>query len=241
MIKVEDTLFRVPKSILTKESPVFDGMFSVENQSEGGDDDHPIVLEGYESRDFGRLLKLLMPDPFTFSVPVLSKEEWISVLKLSTIWQMDKAKNLSIASLSGLALSPIEKIDLARKYRIPNWLREGVTSLAESFGDKTISEIADQIGWQTTALILFVRDSVQPEPPGTVSTGSVATLAGAMCWYCGGAIYTERNFYKCNAKCASATPPNPPPTNGPRGFANKSLDFSATILEVFGDELKELE
>jgi BTB/POZ domain len=108
MTQVENTLYRVPKVVLTRESPVFDGMFSVESQLEGRDDDHPIVLEGYKSHDFGHLLKLLMPEyvylslprlnfdlistasPLAFSIPLLSKEEWTSVLKLSTIWQMAK-------------------------------------------------------------------------------------------------------------------------------------------------------
>ena len=61
IIKVEDRLFKVPRQLLTRESPVFEGMFSMESEAEGKDDDHPIVLEGYESRDFSSLLKLLLP------------------------------------------------------------------------------------------------------------------------------------------------------------------------------------
>ena len=83
--------------------------------SEGQDGDHPIVLEGYKKDEFTSLLKVMYPryvhvmfiyiDPFfyrwTFNRASslisgtnieldLQKEEWVSVLKLSTIWNMTK-------------------------------------------------------------------------------------------------------------------------------------------------------
>jgi hypothetical protein len=85
--------------------------------SEGQDVDHPFVLEGYKKDDFTSLLKVMYPtyvhvmfiytgiDLFfylwTFDRASslisgtnlelqLKKEEWVSVLKLSTIWNMTK-------------------------------------------------------------------------------------------------------------------------------------------------------
>ena len=85
--------------------------------SEGQDRDHPIVLERYKKDEFACLLKVMYPTyvhamfiyiPFftcervwTFDRATslisgkdldlhLKKEEWVSVLKLSTIWNMTK-------------------------------------------------------------------------------------------------------------------------------------------------------
>ena len=84
-------------------------------RSEGQDRDHPIVLEGYKKDEFTCLLKVMYPTyvvhvificinlflPVDFDrarslIPggtlelQLRKEEWVSVLKLSTIWDMTK-------------------------------------------------------------------------------------------------------------------------------------------------------
>jgi hypothetical protein len=68
-----------------------------------------------------------------------------------------------------MSLSPIEKILLAREYRVPAWLREGAASLAESFGDHKINDIGTQIGWRATALILLARGLYRAEVGGKCS------------------------------------------------------------------------
>jgi hypothetical protein len=99
-------------------SEVFADMFLLPSglamRSEGQDRDHPIVLEGYKKDEFTCLLKVMYPtyvhvificidfiylwtfDRARFLTPdgtldlQLKKEEWVSVLKLSTIWDMTK-------------------------------------------------------------------------------------------------------------------------------------------------------
>ena len=83
--------------------------------TEGQSKEHPIVLEGYKKDEFACLLKVMylmyvliiftQLDPSTylwdcrasslFSAMTLDdlclgKEEWVSMLKLSTIWNMEK-------------------------------------------------------------------------------------------------------------------------------------------------------
>ena len=91
-------------------------MFIVGSGTQGHSKEDPIVLEGYKSNDFDALLKLLVPRyersggtdhivyqalprvrPFEPSPPHLSKEEWISVLTLSTIWEISKVGALCSA------------------------------------------------------------------------------------------------------------------------------------------------
>jgi len=79
--------------------------------TEGQDREHPIILEGYKKDEFSCLLKVriyvliifIKLDPTYLRVCrasslissttlnlCLGKEEWVSVLKLSTIWNMEK-------------------------------------------------------------------------------------------------------------------------------------------------------
>ncbi|KAH6890236.1 hypothetical protein BKA70DRAFT_871442 [Coprinopsis sp. MPI-PUGE-AT-0042] len=136
-------------------------MFSVNNGTDGHSDDHPIVLEGYKSQDFDALVRIIVPKPLEPSPPKLAKEEWISVLKLSTIWQMDKIRALAIEGLSRFDLSPLEKIVLAREYTVSKWLSSGVTTLVGTLDKFKIEDIAQTIGWETTARIYAAHSAFQ--------------------------------------------------------------------------------
>ena len=80
--------------------------------NEGHDKEHPIVLDGYKKDEFACLLRIMYPtyvyifffmhiDPFSYlwissrpraliSGLSMEKEEWVSVLKLSSIWIMNE-------------------------------------------------------------------------------------------------------------------------------------------------------
>ncbi|KAH6907565.1 hypothetical protein BKA70DRAFT_1283427 [Coprinopsis sp. MPI-PUGE-AT-0042] len=144
-------------------------MFEVGDASggEGESDVKPIVLTGYRSKDFDSLLKVLLPQPFEPSPPSFEKSQWVSVLKLSTVWQIDKARTMAIEKLSALDLSPIEKIQHARDYRVSKWLIEGATALANSSESLELGDIASAVGWKTTALILSARNTTsKPKASG---------------------------------------------------------------------------
>ena len=98
-----------------------------ETPCEGQDRDHPVVLEGYKKDDFACLLKVMYPTYvhvifiyihffFTFDRAGslisgtnlelhLKKEEWVSVLKLSTIWNMTKVSRKQSLRLDRLTLN----------------------------------------------------------------------------------------------------------------------------------------
>ena len=117
-MQVEDRLFCVPRYGFVQSSEIFAGTFRLSagpgGNTEGQDREHPIVLEGYKKDEFACLLKVMYPTyvVITFvqvNLPIcglvcrarsliagtavalrLEKEEWVSVLKLSTIWNMEK-------------------------------------------------------------------------------------------------------------------------------------------------------
>ncbi|KAH6908584.1 hypothetical protein BKA70DRAFT_1280242 [Coprinopsis sp. MPI-PUGE-AT-0042] len=167
IFKVEDELFSIPRTCLTDHSEVFDAMFALDTSGdhiEGESDDHPIVLEGYSSRDFQSLLKVVFPRHLLISIPNLPKTEWVGVLRLSTPWQMHDVRKLAIDELSAMALTPLEKITLARENRVPRWLAEGVRTLVENIGDYHIEEIGAVLGWDTTARVFAASTASNSKP-----------------------------------------------------------------------------
>ncbi|KAH6911852.1 hypothetical protein BKA70DRAFT_1268680 [Coprinopsis sp. MPI-PUGE-AT-0042] len=167
VIEVEQCLYSIPKQALVAQSPWGDA-----SGGEGESDVKPIVLTGYRSKDFDSLLKVFFyhscsPRPFEPSPPSFEKSQWVSVLKLSTVWQIDKARTMAIEKLSALDLSPIEKIQHARDYRVSKWLIEGATALANSSESLELGDIASAVGWKTTALILSARNTTsKPKASG---------------------------------------------------------------------------
>ncbi|KAH6908504.1 hypothetical protein BKA70DRAFT_1222701 [Coprinopsis sp. MPI-PUGE-AT-0042] len=178
-------------------------MFDASNDGtgEGASDDKPIVLEGYKQGDFDALLRVMLPQQVSFlggyllliqhSLPELTKDQWVGVLKLSTIWQMDKIRAQAVEHISALHISPIEKIQHARAYRVSKWLKEGVGALAVHFAEYTTKSLAVDLGWETIGLILLVRERAKlamPEANDWInqwhccSCGSDIRVAGAPCY-----------------------------------------------------------
>jgi hypothetical protein len=64
-LQVEESVFEAPRYRFAEHSEVFDAMFHLpagsDGNVEGRDEDHPIVLEGYQAAHFEALLKVLCP------------------------------------------------------------------------------------------------------------------------------------------------------------------------------------
>jgi hypothetical protein len=61
----------------------------------------------------------------------LSKDEWISVLKLATKWLFKDLRQLAINALTGLRMNAIDLIFFAKEYRVYGWLLEGYERVVE--------------------------------------------------------------------------------------------------------------
>ncbi|KIM37706.1 hypothetical protein M413DRAFT_253968 [Hebeloma cylindrosporum] len=208
VIKVEDRLFCVPRCEFVQLSEVFADMFLLPSapgaNPEGRDREHPLVLEGYKKDEFACLLKVMYPTAGslisgTTLALALGKEEWVSVLKLSTIWNMEKIRAYAIHRLStDFVLSPMEKIHLARAHKVAAWLDEGVTSLVSMDQKPTLADLAT-LGWETAAQILWIRDN----SPHSQSLIPAVTLhfKGAAIW-CAACTTLRRlidmNHFTCN-------------------------------------------
>ncbi|KAK0212380.1 hypothetical protein DFS33DRAFT_1280970 [Desarmillaria ectypa] len=161
---VEDELFRAPRYQFINHSDTFKAMFTLpQGQNinvEGSSDDNPIRLQGIGKLDFERLLKYMYP---TNIPPVLTRplEDWISILKLSTMWFMTDIRNHVIPKIieRHLEIDVIERITLGRKYDLPALVTSGVTTLVNQDGG--VSEVqAEALGWDTALRIQWVRDKL---------------------------------------------------------------------------------
>ncbi|TFK20803.1 hypothetical protein FA15DRAFT_673152 [Coprinopsis marcescibilis] len=164
--KVEDELFCVPRSGFAEaKDSVFDNMFSAPTSGvpvEGRDKEHPIGLED-SKKDVICLLKYMYPTITHFVVKTktvdiqLKKEEWISVLKLATKWDMTDIRKTAIQSLSGslYVLTSTEKLSLGREFRVRDWVAEGIKALAQDINVRLVQLRVH--GWETAAQILDIR------------------------------------------------------------------------------------
>ncbi|KAJ7210480.1 hypothetical protein GGX14DRAFT_363351, partial [Mycena pura] len=173
--QVEDRLFKVPRYHFEHNSEIFASTLTLppakDAQAEGNSNDNPFILHGISSIDFQRLLKVLYPlsrrrktsmqlennaGPRTSST--MPKEDWISVLKLATMWCFLDVRSLAIQQIDLLGLQSVERILLARAYHVSPWLRTGYTELARR--EEGISEEdAEKIGWKTTVQLYQVRET----------------------------------------------------------------------------------
>ncbi|KAJ7656478.1 hypothetical protein DFH06DRAFT_1199690 [Mycena polygramma] len=160
--KVEDGIFKVPRYHFEHSSEIFATTFTLPSvdavQGEGQSDENPFILEGISRVDFERLLKVLYPLDIP-QILSMAKDNWISVLKLSTLWYFLDARDLAIKQLNDRGdIGSVERILLARQYDVASWLRIGYTDLARR--EEGISlEDAEKIGWQTTVRLYQTREA----------------------------------------------------------------------------------
>ncbi|KAK0195869.1 hypothetical protein F5146DRAFT_308554 [Armillaria mellea] len=161
---VEDELFRAPRYQFIKHSDTFRAMFTLPQADadtvEGNSDDKPIRLYGVNKIDFERLLNFMYPleIPPSLTRPL---KEWISILKLSTMWVMTEIRNSAISHIMERhqEVEVVERITLGRSYEVPALVRSGLVTLVNQDGGMTEQQ-ARLLGWETALRIQWVRDKL---------------------------------------------------------------------------------
>ncbi|TFK18678.1 hypothetical protein FA15DRAFT_627712 [Coprinopsis marcescibilis] len=191
--KVEDEVFCVPLKEFVAASDSFEELV-LKSELGGGDgsaEDCPVKIPGQSKVDFTALLKVLYPTASTLlsknnaEIKLdLTKEEWIGVLKLSGLWGMTKIRDFALKNLSNvtLALSAIERIQLARSCCISNWLEDGIKALVQA--ERLDMDELKVLGWETVALLFCIRDTIARFSPSPTPTRF--TLGSIKCVLCTG-------------------------------------------------------
>ncbi|KII95603.1 hypothetical protein PLICRDRAFT_150407 [Plicaturopsis crispa FD-325 SS-3] len=153
-VKVEDTLFKVPKRCFANRSEIFNTIFALppgdRGTTDGTSDEKPFVLERVNKVDFENLMKAMYPliSPPTLATKArgdrngpsevsLSLDEWISVLKLSTMWGFFDIRQHAIMQLTPLLedeAAVVDKLVFAKTYKVSDWLSTGYHTLARRQG-----------------------------------------------------------------------------------------------------------
>lgn len=63
--------------------------------------------------------------------PTLSRNEWESVLKLSTAWNLETLRALAMDSMLKCSIGSVTKVRLGGAYNVPKWIREACQELVQ--------------------------------------------------------------------------------------------------------------
>jgi hypothetical protein len=102
----------------------------------------------------------------------MGREEWISVLKLSTLWRFEELRKEALEKLSGINWNPLDKVVLARAYSVQTWLVEAYIELIKR--DKNLdAEAWELLGYETSCKLYQKRENSfwQGNQPRYVSYG----------------------------------------------------------------------
>ncbi|PBK73989.1 hypothetical protein ARMSODRAFT_906583 [Armillaria solidipes] len=131
---VEDQFFKVTRHMLDKASKTFLTIVLPRRDAAavaGADDEHPVVIEGVRCADFENLLKSIVHAEQK-EVPSLSKDEWLSVLNLATMWGMVDIRRMAINEITkSKSLSDVDQVILGREYAVVDWVISGYRALTK--------------------------------------------------------------------------------------------------------------
>jgi hypothetical protein len=88
----------------------------------------------------------------------LSKDEWISVLRLATFWYFLKYRQIAISELQKAGeLTLTDKIVYGKEFKIQSWVEEGCSELVKR--NRTIDkQEALTIGYDFTFVLFGIRE-----------------------------------------------------------------------------------
>ncbi|TFY60263.1 hypothetical protein EVJ58_g5264 [Rhodofomes roseus] len=131
---------------------------------EGSGDEHPLVLFGISRVDFERLLWIIYPADFGVC-RAHTQDEWTSILHLSTRWEFSDIRALAIHELQKLAINPIDKITLSRRFDISGrWTLAAYAALCQRPDALTLEEAAC-LGLETMVRVAQLREQIDRGTP----------------------------------------------------------------------------
>ncbi|KAL0060696.1 hypothetical protein AAF712_012519 [Marasmius tenuissimus] len=180
--EVEDELFKIPKHrFADNPHPPFKEMFTLpqvqkhpngkghKTPEEGTSPDNPIVLEQTLKVDFERFLDVLYPpakNPDREETPDSDTvaQTWLSVLKLSSLWNFIPIRRMSIDRLSRVSttsFTAIDRIVRGREYGVAQWFIEGIVSIAGDYLTNIEHADARRIGLDTTVSLFHFKSAIR--------------------------------------------------------------------------------
>ncbi|KAH6885522.1 hypothetical protein BKA70DRAFT_1124011, partial [Coprinopsis sp. MPI-PUGE-AT-0042] len=181
---VEGVLFKVPKYHLVNGSKRFSEEYGIvsgnpihdehRDTEVGATRNQPIPLN-ILTADFRPFLSILYPMTI-HQKPEFTKEEWISILKLSTLWFFNEIRAIAIKELDTRGLKPLERVTLGKAHNVSLWLLAGYETLVNE--EPVISmEEAKTIGLESSIQIFLCRERTRKGCPALIEDAFGEELA----------------------------------------------------------------
>ncbi|KAH6913083.1 hypothetical protein BKA70DRAFT_1261825 [Coprinopsis sp. MPI-PUGE-AT-0042] len=150
-LQISGVTLKVPAYPFLEESETFASKYNIRSNSKG-EYQAVLVLDDVNLVEFKHFLHALLPKYSRQEKLKLSTAEWISTLRIATQYRFNDLRKIAIDELSPIDMDPVERVCLAKEFKVPSWLLSGYQNLAER--STTLAEDeASKIGL-TTALHL---------------------------------------------------------------------------------------
>ncbi|KAH0830149.1 hypothetical protein J3R83DRAFT_1497 [Lanmaoa asiatica] len=163
--RVEDCLFKVPREPFEKESTAFRDMFLLPtgdpHKEEGKSDDNPIHLGCIKKDEFEQLLSVLLYRTHGTSQKSLPENtQWVSILRLATLWGFDTIRQAAIDHLK-VTSPPASRIAIGKTFDLDfeSWSLPAMHEIVRRHDPINVEE-AQHMGLDTTLKLASVRERV---------------------------------------------------------------------------------
>ncbi|KAI6041733.1 hypothetical protein EDC04DRAFT_2565223, partial [Pisolithus marmoratus] len=169
IFKAGNTIFCLHKSILFMHSQTLETILTIPSgvEGDGEDSNHAIFLEGISRDEFEHFFTTpyLPPLSLTNISGSTSQQHTIpsltAILKISQLWMIKNSIVWVITNLGMLDLSPAHKLELARKYSIPEWIPYATQALILSPLAKINEEDVSQLGLRVYVIIAKAHEMIE--------------------------------------------------------------------------------
>ncbi|KAF9445061.1 hypothetical protein P691DRAFT_785722 [Macrolepiota fuliginosa MF-IS2] len=140
IIKVEDTLFRVPRHLFLMPEA------NLQPVRQGTDNDDDLVVLGADIKknDFLQLVRAIYPKQYN-TPEKLGPEEWLAVLKLSEAFRLDDVRQKAARNLKEnfFAGDPVKALLCAKENALDDWIDPLIKKIVEAKRSLTPEELND--------------------------------------------------------------------------------------------------
>ncbi|KAF8271073.1 hypothetical protein EI94DRAFT_1698379 [Lactarius quietus] len=237
IIKVEDTMFRVHKYFLTRESKMFRSMFHGVTtvpcrDPPGSSETNPVVLKATNtqqttykpnvlvtSEGFSDLLWVFYNPEY--SVYTATIDKWQRILDLAQLWDFIQVERLCVRELEKLSIPPVEKIQIYQYFKIdPNLLHGSYVALTTR-AEPLDTDEGEKLGLSTSLNIARARELARSPGATDLFGSTTARLQESE------VELVVRNVFGLQ-ESASAQPPPQPTSAAKQNQTNEELVEKAT-------------
>ncbi|KAH9042759.1 hypothetical protein EDB85DRAFT_1916726 [Lactarius pseudohatsudake] len=175
IIRVEDSVFRIHRFFLTRESNHFWSMFLTTVPClvpPGSSELNPVMLSGATSEAFADLLWVFYN--CEYSIYSATLEKWKRILALARKWGFFRVEKLCVRELENLTIPPVEKIQIYQYFKLnTDLLRSSYVAL--TIRDEPLEfEEGKKLGDSTSLKITRARELARGlSPDGATSSATI--------------------------------------------------------------------